>query len=460
MAQSPYGDIFLAATPALDKLSSQLYAEQKQRELDRKNQVLAMDNEFSKNVANIRDADVGDISKAYGDWKLSTQSLMKQKHGVNPQQQLEVLRKKADLYKMINESKSEKENEENIAKRYTIKPDDFIDNGGDLITKGRQLSIAQKKAYKMPDGTIVDLTNPQNLLYQDKTNWQPILQKAAGTPTQRGNQLEEATTDKLQTKVTTYKGMNSPLDYYTSVISTFNKPRSDEYFANKYQFTPEEAQVITDEFNRVKETPAFKAAYGDATFPESSNLTPGLRTAKLLAMQHAIHNQPTSSFTMKDNKEAIMTRQENFRKEQQARSAANSLARLYVYANIKDRTPENIGRNVDGLIGNMIEDARNHDGVVATDDETFKSITGHQKTPSLILKMDEAGNASYGKKDEKGNFVEMGKVPLDATKIKLTKTYKSGLDSKYNTGNVKSSEKPATNKKVTDPALLKLLNQK
>lgn len=90
----PYGNDFLVDTPALDRLHQNLYLEQKNRELQRQREVAALDDEYSRNVSQIKDADVDDLTKAYSDYKQSTQQAMKQKGGTSPQQQLELLRKK------------------------------------------------------------------------------------------------------------------------------------------------------------------------------------------------------------------------------------------------------------------------------------------------------------------------------------------------------------------------------
>lgn len=206
--------------------------------------------------------------------------------------------------------------------------------------------------------------------------------------------------------------------------------RAANKYENSHSFSETVKEKVADQVQRKKLSDLFQQEYG--TSPINMSDYAVAHTLELL--------QPTVTKTKAiDNKDAIMTRQENFRREQQQRSHQNSLARLYVYANIKDRTPENIGRNVDGLISQHITDARDNGGQILVDAETYKSITGQDKTGSSILMVDETGNYTYGRKNTEGAFVPSGNIPLDAAKIKLTKTYKSGLDSRYNTGNEKST---------------------
>lgn len=315
----PYGNAFLVRTPALDQLEQRLFLEQKQREAQSQTNAKLLDDEFSKNVSNIRDADVDEFTKAYQDYKTSAQATMRQKDGVPPQQQMELLRKKAAMYKLINESKAEREREELLSKRYAVKPDDFNDNAAELLIKGRQLPIGQKRSYKTAgaDGkeTIVDLTNPENLLWQDKTNWQPILQKAGGTLTQRGKPTVVDLPGGLEEEITTYKGGNDPVEYYQSIVGAMTRPRDQQSLASRYNFTPEEAQDIMAKFEELKKTPAFKAAYGDVKFPESAGISQGGKTAMLLAMTNAINNPPTETRTKSTKKDVLIQRQEAFREK-------------------------------------------------------------------------------------------------------------------------------------------------
>ncbi len=400
-----YGDIFAVATPALDNLHNRLYAEQRQRELMNERNVQALDNEFSRNVSNIRDADVDDLTAKYNDYKLSTQKLMRQKGGIPPQQQMEVLRKKAEMYKLINESKAEREREEMAGKRYSIKPDDFNDDAAELLIAGRNLPISKKKTYTTKDGKVIDLTNPENLLWTDKTNWQPILQKAGGTLVQRGHPVEKVLSGGLESEITTVKGGNDPLEYYSSIVGAMNTPRASQSLATRYNFTPEEAQDIMIKFNELKKDPAFKNAYGDVKFPDSAMLTPGTRTAMLLSMTNALNNPPTATVTRKSNKDAVMNKQ-----------AALSLSRQKVMEAIRQ--------------GNRKEMAGIRRGWQILDQEAQNEILsnvfeGYKANPSAIP---EDLLEDYKKKNSKGHKVDFTEVKVspDGTKIQMIVTAEKG----------------------------------
>ena len=426
MPEIASGNAFLVNTPNLDQLGQRLYMEGRQRELNNQRNVEMLDNEFSKNVSNIRDADVDDLTKAYQDYKAGTQALMKVKGGVSPQQQMEVLRKKAEMYKLINTSKAEREREELIGKRYSTKPDDFNDDAAELLIAGRNLPVSKKTNYTTKEGKVIDLTNPENLLYQDKINWQPILQKAAGTQTVKGKPVVKALPGGLEDEVTTYKASNNPIDFYSALVGSMNTPRASQSLATRFPFTPEEAIDIATRFEKRKGDEDFKNVYGEVKFPESSNATEGTRIAKLLTMKHYLDAPITSETKKVKNLAAVTADRQKFAQEQQARAASNSLKRLYIYAGIQNNkplSPLDIAQGASNLIDAHIQSAKNNGGELLLDDATYEAITGKKKTRNSYITITESGEYKYGTKDETGKVATLTPVNYDLAKTKIVKEY-------------------------------------
>lgn len=416
-ANIPYGNAFLVNTPALDQLGQRLYMDERQRQQQNINNAKALDDEFAKNVSGIRDADIPDLTKAYQEYKTATQSGMRKKGGVSPEEQMGILQKRANMYKTINESKAEKEREEMDAKRYSVKPDDFNDNAAELLVKGRQLPLSQKRAYKTigQDGkeTVIDLTNPENLRWQDKTNWQGILQKASGTLSQRGNPITKPLDNGLEFEETTYKGGNDPLKYYEGIVGAMNTPRASQSLASRYKFTPEEAQDITLKYEELKKTPAFKNAYPNVVdFPASSDMSEGARTAKLLAMTNALNNPPTPTTRRFTDKKAFgdYNRAEN-------EAMRKRLAR-YTSDLIEGRTRRNPYNGLTYNNGNVLDII----GEVEPVEVTYKD--GQWGSKKGLIKdgvvYDENNNPYTGKVTIKqGNVPAMVKSVLAKQKINL-----------------------------------------
>lgn len=478
MQQVPSGNAFIVETPYLDSLHNRLYNEQQQQRLQRQRDVAALDDEFTRNVANIKDADVDDLTAVYNDYKQSSQKLMKQKGGVDPKQQLEVLRKKAAMYKLINESKEEKEAIKLLGKAISSDAKGIYDAGAAARLSARLRTPTSKYGnYSEPgaDGKPmpVDLRDANAYLYKlGASDFSKDFETAAGrerdlTP---DDPIQDPN-DKFKMQQKTYKGKNNPIEYYNTLLPRIagSKEQKDFVLRTQIDYPPEKVAALEQQFNELMKDPSYRKRYGlkdGDNIPLSSYDSDVAKAARIRAMQHAVDTRFTEGKPLAlQNTEAITADRQKFAKEQQQRAHQNSLARLYVYAGIQDRKPEAIGRNIDGLITGHIESGRGNGGVVVTDADTYESITGEKKGSSSILMVDEAGNYKYGKKGEDGKLVVKGEIPLDAAKIKLTQTYKSGLDSRYNTGNKEPVRTPKEiNKtrmqpqKVTDPAILKKLN--
>jgi hypothetical protein len=139
--QGAFGDIFTPNTSYTDRAAAQLYAEQKQREAKQQQLNAALDDEFSKNLAGIRDADIPELTQKYTDWKLANMQAMKQKGGISPQQQMDLLRKKAAMYDTIGQSKQQKQWEEENAKGVMVAPDNYEDNAHQNLMQHRQMPL-------------------------------------------------------------------------------------------------------------------------------------------------------------------------------------------------------------------------------------------------------------------------------------------------------------------------------
>lgn len=65
--QGSFGDIFTPNTSATDKLAQQIFAQEAARKAQEARDAKALDDEFSKNLSGVWDADVTEIAKKYGD---------------------------------------------------------------------------------------------------------------------------------------------------------------------------------------------------------------------------------------------------------------------------------------------------------------------------------------------------------------------------------------------------------
>lgn len=427
----PYGDVYFVETPQMDRLVDRIYAEERQREAYRQQQNKMLDDEFARNLSGIRDSDIGDVTKAYGDYKLAYQNSMRKKNGVSPQEQLEVLRKKAAIYDVINKSKQEKEWE-------TLQGKQIASDRKGIYAKDAHDKL--RKRMGLPVSKLGEF-NDNDLMYQ---YYVPDLNKElkAARELPSGQNKKELLIgvdpkDPMKDVKETYTIQTDPLTFHNRLLGQLASSNKGENFAGFKinQYDDKELEDLKNRYIAKINDPKFKAVYGEVKdFPAMDTR---LGQAAAIQTMEEFVNLPLNAVSKSEvNADRSMKARQKFAEEQQARAHKNSLARLYVYAGIQDRKPEAMMRNIDGLIGGHIEDARNNNGEVITDNRTFEVITGKKKTGSGILMFDEDNNRyTYGTKDPTTGEVKIiGEVPVDLARIKLTKELKSGLDSRANTG--------------------------
>lgn len=253
---APFGDVYFIDTPHIDRFSQQMYAEQKQREAMRRQRAEAMDNEFAKNVANIRDADIDEVTGKYGEWKLMNQQLLKKKGGVTPQDQLQLLRLKAEVGKAINTSMRTKQEEEDLAKQMVQKPEDFEDNAYELLTTRRKMPYTQIGEYKVqtPEGQeqIYNLADFNTYKYKGTDfNFQDAEKKAAGDLKDILGQ-EALEKDGFTFKTPVYQFGSTPSQYKTSLLGALAQRKAGDSAARLWKkITPEMQEQVNKMYDAI-----------------------------------------------------------------------------------------------------------------------------------------------------------------------------------------------------------------
>lgn len=337
----PFGNAYFIDTPQLDELSNRIYTEERQRERDRQQQNRMMDDEFARNLSGIRDSDIGDLTKAYGDYKIAYQNSMRKRNGVSPEEQLEVLRKKAAIYDVLNQSKQEKQWEDMQAKGIqNDKKGIYADNAHELLINRRRTPISK-----------LNRELDQKLLYPYSV---PDLTKELATARGQKRKVEiplgQSKTDPLKDEFEVYEAGNTPNQFYNSLLNDVVAKNQGRNFSalmnNKYD--EQQLENLKNRYYAKINDPKFIAVYGKPEpLPESSNQTDLGRAVAIQTMEEIANlPEPTGKKISVANQSRSMEARQKFAMEQQARAQKNSLSRLYVYANIQDRKPETIGRNI------------------------------------------------------------------------------------------------------------------
>jgi hypothetical protein len=323
-----YGDIFTFDTPAIDKMGMMLYQDQKQREALRQKQAAELDAEFRRNVSGMRDADINDFKQKYEDYKTAKKDMMRSKK-TTPEQELAVLRLKSEMLTFPERSKARRKHEEMIGQEMFKNPDKYDDNAPNYLAESLKTPLGQLNAHPK----YGDLTNDG--LYQYKgtdTDFQKILKDAEGQQRQV-YQKEEALDGGLQFKITPFLYGNTPEQYKESVLGALaEKKAGRDAAAIISQVDPATMQAINEKY---KSIPAEVWEQMGVKKPQELALrnadSKAEQFATYQAQLYALNNLPKQGTPVfRDNKEAIMNKQQEHDKKMQAIRAADarSLVRL------------------------------------------------------------------------------------------------------------------------------------
>lgn len=408
-SSAPFGNIYQVGTPYLDQLSNQLYAEQRQRQLEQQKQNAALDEQFSNNLANVRTADIGDLTKAYNDWKQARISTMNQ-HRLTPEQQLGVLQKKANLYKLINGSKQQLGVESDIRKGLASKPDSYEDNAHQILGQSMQTPLSR----------LGDLANHDYSYKGTDFDFGAALKNAAGA--QKPSYQASQPMDKagLQTQVTPYQYGNTPAQYHDNLLATLgNRKALRSAQAIVDTWTPETIAQVQDKYQSIPAETWQKMGVAE---PQDLTITPDDTKAEVFAKHnaqlYALNNEPKQGkiYTI-DNKAA-----ERNQALQDAKEKANFNDQL-----IRGRMATAQGYKKALVNFKAAKTSEGQEGVLN------KFINTSYDEGTDVLDSSKVDHMTIGGKDYKGKFVAIPETIKSDFAVPLT--YESD-DGKHKKGEV------------------------
>jgi len=252
--QGAFGDIFTPNTSATDKLAQQIFAQEAARKAQEARDAKQLDDEFAKNLSGVWDADVPEIVKKYGDWKVANIQLMKKKNA-SPKDQMEVLQKKADMYNTIAGSKTYKERHAGLVKQVAN------DSKGVFADDAAQQLIARHKvpSWQQP-------TDDSKLLYPYSVpDFAKSNEASFGKPTPKQIVGGKSKLDPAKDEIKTYSVGNNPnqmFDYTLNDVATKNKGKNYAGFVLN-SMSDAEKEDITNKFLALTKDPTFIEAYGE-----------------------------------------------------------------------------------------------------------------------------------------------------------------------------------------------------
>lgn len=442
----PYGDAFLVNTPNIDQLGQHIYQQELQRKQYQQQQDKMLDDNFSKELVNIKKADIPDVVNAWNDFKQAKMNSYKMGNKINQGQQYDILQKRANVESLINGSIEHKEFLKNqaLAQRQD-KKGIYADDAAEKITQ--MLNTPTSK---------IDRSKDSELMYPYSI---PDLNKELDVARGKGSEkdvtikVEPNKTDKFKDDIHTLKVGNNPNQFFNSLgqsIITSNKKKPFT-LTELHKYDDQQLQDLEDRYNTKVSDPSFISAYGKQQ-PLSATDTPFGQALKIATMEEYVNKDLTPKITSKVNEERKIADSHEFARQQQARSINAAIQRQRIgfnHTDAKDASKQHENNQwIDSFIDDGIEKSKNYpliDGVrtVPLDVVSGKAFQKGQ-IPAIALSISEDGQTFtplYPTYDATGNPTSTPNPalsqPMDRSGIKLGLGYKTVT--KKDLGNVMNS---------------------
>ena len=278
-SNSPYGDIYTVPTSAVDNIANRIYREQQIREQQKAQQDKALDDEFGKNIAGVKSADIPEITQAYNDFKQAHINLQKKGAKATPQDQMNVMLKKANAFQTINASKEDKARITQYAEE----------------VKADKKGIYDPNAHSMLANMLNTPTSKRNI--NDDANLKykyamPNIDREIKAATGNGKEVKVPIgvddKDPLKDKAEVYIRINPPNVFYNTLFTDLAARSDNKNFTRSVMdnITPDELNDLRTRYEAKIADPKFKAVYGEVKpFPESAGNTELGQAVAIKAMQ-------------------------------------------------------------------------------------------------------------------------------------------------------------------------------
>lgn len=300
--QSPsggaYGDAFIVQTPQFDQARQQLLQEQMQRRMYQQKEATQIDGQLAKQLSRIRSVDTPEVFDAYNQYKnLKKQMLFDPKIKNNPQAYNEMQQKAnealATTFQKADDSARYSQMGRDLFTSYRGHPDRYADNFGEMIGNFNATPMS-----KLADHETGDLSNPDTYMYKgSNTDFGAINKSAMGNPRDLPDMEEPVGTENLQTKITPFKGTNTPGEYYQSMVGALSKRGAGRDASAAWEHlvstTPALVQQVNDAYNKI--TPDQWKRWTGSETPPNINPDPTSNADQFAAYQaklYAVNNLP------------------------------------------------------------------------------------------------------------------------------------------------------------------------
>lgn len=453
---SPYGDIFFVNTPSLDRVANTLYLENKQRQAKLANDAAALNDEFSRNAAKIRDADVPELSKKWNDYKQSWINLQKIKPNSPDriQREMDLQRSKIDMYGLINKSAEGKAIEEEDAKDYIKNPDRYQQSARDILSLRRKTPIIHPDYDALREAAFWKLgTTDFSKDFNNATGKAGMIGKSEPIPVSNG----------LEWQTSTYRGLpkTAPQIAESFLGSVVGSQKASDLIREHPELNdPLTLKSIDEQYDALVNSDLYKKAYKGKKidFPEWMNQTPQGKIAVYLAKQAAINNPPSEEKDKPYANYEAQLKQKNAENDRRSLRDFTESEKLIALNRQNNRPPD------EGIQHPMAKNAANHsftvyeNGVPKTyirlrdisgiDMATINPFDASQliypAKPKIIKTADGKDDQVFEIDTKSGDWLGEGDKRIDYKAVGVNFGQKISTDKKAGLINTINSNKPKT----------------
>jgi len=392
--QAAFGDSFLVQTPSLDKLSNDLYLEQKQREAKQQQENAALDANMQKQLGNIREADVNDFFNTWDKYKTAKKDLLKYKG--NDSKQAYLLQQQANQalaehWNIINGSRDQKEREKNLIAGHGSHADEYDDNFNTLLSTAQKTPLS-----KLQNHPLGDLSNPGTYAYKGtNTDFQKIAKEAAGQAKPVYQVEAPVDASGLQTKITPYLYPNSPAQYFQSYMGALAQHKAGRDAALAWDKIPQDQKQYVDETYNDLTPEQWQRRTGSQTPQKLIPANPDNKAEQFAIFQaklHTISNEPKEGTPVFRENAAKKFQMETDRQTMMERLRHSDAKDLIDYKKKIDPNDTQLnGLWVDKVIQNLKEDAKTAPTVRYTENGKVVHERNIALDPTLASSLQKAG---------------------------------------------------------------------
>jgi len=302
---TPYGDIFPVNTSHIDEMANRLYAQERQRELLKRQGDANLDNEFAKELVGIKKADIPEVTQKWAKFRQAHINNQKKGAKATPEDQYAVLQAKADFFSSIAASKEDKERIKNRTaeiksdKKGRYKLDAHSTLANMLNTPTSQRKVDEDDALLFNQYSFPDLPKvAANMVGKPQE-----IKIGTGKPSVKGDLYDDENV---------FQRFNNPNQMFNNgfyEIST--RPDRENYERVVLDsLNDKEKEDLTIRYLAKINSPEFKAVYGDVQpFPETAEKTE-LGKAVALSVMSAVDKLPITPLRTesKTNQNKVMDR--------------------------------------------------------------------------------------------------------------------------------------------------------